>query len=578
MPIRFRCPKCKKVLSVKEHLAGKKAACPACKHPIVIPKPKPTAAPVAPPANVEDLAAKALAAAEEEEKKQEAPKESRTIKFNCDYCDEEVEVGFDLGGKREPCPSCKRILKVPLPEDDKPKDWREIARKGPQLALKNQPEELEGAWGTETDKGRVSRGSLEEAGAIQEAEVEPVGAGVWFQRAFITLAVFGIFVGLYYAAQFYRTKALQKHTLAKAQQAYGEVQEKMDRGWKAEMQRKIGNFHSKANKPQEARKAFLTAAYLLQETPDGKTKPPSPAEEILLSDIAVSMVQLGGNEDQVIEKIRLSWSEVQRDLERALQGIVTPDGRAFALRRVAKALHARGQDQLAEAMANRLNAGAQGDPIILAELAALMLSSGKKEEAEALVFKLPEDEESRLDLPTRLAWAAGKAYQGDFEAARKIASRKGNPIERFQAAMAVGDIALLKSDANSVQASLESALEIAKKGAIQPKAISLIMRYQLSLLSAYSEDGEEAKSRAGNLPNKELKALALLAIRRKAEDPLDTSAFPHKKSIAFAKGLVLEAESKIKKGQTSEVQALAANTDPALQPLVYVGMALGSQE
>ena len=38
MTIKFPCPHCKKMLSVKEHLAGKKAACPACKQPYQLTK------------------------------------------------------------------------------------------------------------------------------------------------------------------------------------------------------------------------------------------------------------------------------------------------------------------------------------------------------------------------------------------------------------------------------------------------------------------------------------------------------------------------------------------------------------
>jgi uncharacterized protein YbaR (Trm112 family) len=56
MPIRFPCPHCKRGLSVKDHLAGKRAACPACKQPLTIP-----AASAAPAAeDVEALAAAAL--------------------------------------------------------------------------------------------------------------------------------------------------------------------------------------------------------------------------------------------------------------------------------------------------------------------------------------------------------------------------------------------------------------------------------------------------------------------------------------------------------------------------------------
>ena len=39
MPIKFKCPHCQRGLSVKEHLAGKTAKCPACKKALKIPAP-----------------------------------------------------------------------------------------------------------------------------------------------------------------------------------------------------------------------------------------------------------------------------------------------------------------------------------------------------------------------------------------------------------------------------------------------------------------------------------------------------------------------------------------------------------
>ena len=80
MPIKFNCPECKKGLSVKDHLAGKRAKCPACHKPITIP------APVAQAADMEDLAAKAFA----DEPKAPEPVESKTVDFNCPQCDAEL--------------------------------------------------------------------------------------------------------------------------------------------------------------------------------------------------------------------------------------------------------------------------------------------------------------------------------------------------------------------------------------------------------------------------------------------------------------------------------------------------------
>src|SRR6202035_5508417 len=92
--IRFRCPHCKKPLQVKDHLAGKKAACPTCKKAIVIPKPAVVppdqgAAPVGPSAaEIEEQAAAAFTEEPVTNGKQaEAP---ATIDFTCEFCEAEI--------------------------------------------------------------------------------------------------------------------------------------------------------------------------------------------------------------------------------------------------------------------------------------------------------------------------------------------------------------------------------------------------------------------------------------------------------------------------------------------------------
>src|SRR5919109_1301458 len=104
MPIRLKCPHCKKGLAINDKMAGKKVLCPACKKPFSVPaapadKPPPPAPP--PP-----------------------------IEFNCEYCDTRLKFDADMGGKKAPCtnPECRRIIKVPMPKIERPKDWREVSK------------------------------------------------------------------------------------------------------------------------------------------------------------------------------------------------------------------------------------------------------------------------------------------------------------------------------------------------------------------------------------------------------------------------------------------------------------------
>ena len=175
MPIRFKCRHCKKALAVKEQLAGRKAFCPGCRKQIVIPRPKPTAA------EVDALAAAMLG--DGDEKKEEKPKEPEdTVKFNCEFCDEVVQVPRSEAGTKMPCPECKRIIRIPVPNENKPKDWRDVAKKGPIGAKANQPEALENAWGTEQARG-ASHSALVEAEAIPQ-KAEPINLGLWLKRGF----------------------------------------------------------------------------------------------------------------------------------------------------------------------------------------------------------------------------------------------------------------------------------------------------------------------------------------------------------------------------------------------------------
>ena len=121
MPIKFRCPnpECKKPLVVKDELAGKRAACPACKKPLKIP------APAAKPGDVDALALAALSETPQAAAPVAAPK---FVKMECPMCAEAVEFPASEAGKRAQCPLCKNIIKVDNLKEDKPKDWRQVQR------------------------------------------------------------------------------------------------------------------------------------------------------------------------------------------------------------------------------------------------------------------------------------------------------------------------------------------------------------------------------------------------------------------------------------------------------------------
>ncbi len=84
--INFNCKNCGQHLKVPHQSAGKKARCPKCNHPLLIPSP---------PAP--------------------SPQKPSLIKFRCPTCAQKIALTADYAGKRVKCAKCKNPLRVPQP-------------------------------------------------------------------------------------------------------------------------------------------------------------------------------------------------------------------------------------------------------------------------------------------------------------------------------------------------------------------------------------------------------------------------------------------------------------------------------
>ncbi|MCI0681583.1 MAG: hypothetical protein L0Y71_05735 [Gemmataceae bacterium] len=433
MSIRFKCPHCKKPLAVKDNLAGKRAACPACKKPILIP------APIAAPVDVEALAAAALA------DPVEAPKDdaAKPIEFNCVYCDEPVTAAPDMAGKQMPCPSCRQILKVPLPQADKPKDWRGMDKKGPVGALINLPEQLDGAWGTEV-QGRVNRESLEDAGAV-EILVEPVGVAGWIRRGLWAAAAVGFITLLTIGISRNKERVKEKATF----EGFWKYVEGIDPKKKphpallAEAERLEGELLLLAQgKGEEARKKFASARAT------SGAKDTDIDRDFFLVDLARSQIDLGmENEDQYRAKSRVEWGTVITEVKRTLDNIKNPEVKVIAIRELASDLIARNQADTAVSLASgQFNPGAakKGQPAPMSsQLTALLFASDKTPP-----LKLP-DRANPLptDLAARIGYAEGRARKGDLEGAGELVRRKGAvKLHDLEAATSVAAVLLCNAD------------------------------------------------------------------------------------------------------------------------------------
>src|SRR5438128_9799607 len=117
MAISFSCPQCGKGYKVKDELAGKTVPCKECAEPIRIPPAAPV--PSIPEPELESLVKAALV-----EPAPTADSGPTEIEFECPNCIEKVKLDAKFAGKQAPCPSCKRIVRVPKLTDAQMRNWR----------------------------------------------------------------------------------------------------------------------------------------------------------------------------------------------------------------------------------------------------------------------------------------------------------------------------------------------------------------------------------------------------------------------------------------------------------------------
>ncbi|MFA7485150.1 MAG: DUF5684 domain-containing protein, partial [Phycisphaerae bacterium] len=122
--IKFSCSRCGQSFTVSEEYAGKKAACPKCKNPVLVPSVSQT----------------------------EKVKQPQLIKFHCPHCSQKIGLALKYSGKTVRCAKCKQPLKVPLASaptipvhpkptitQPKPKDQTEILRAGQEHNTQSDP-------------------------------------------------------------------------------------------------------------------------------------------------------------------------------------------------------------------------------------------------------------------------------------------------------------------------------------------------------------------------------------------------------------------------------------------------------
>lgn len=324
---------------------------PSVPPPAPAAKPAPAAAPATKPtAPVSQPAATAAAPA--------AKPIGPTIDFTCAYCDEKVKVGLEMEGKQTPCPACKRIIKVPMQVKQAPKDWRTIDTRPGGLLRKDVAAAPKDAWGTETTVRSVSQSALEEAGALPE-DLEPLPLGQRLKWPLVGVAAVAVLVLLVMQVRTYFAGGDRNKALALALESVyppeGKEPLKADAG-AAVVHRALGEFYGHWGRADQDAKLTGQAFADLRSARDAAANlPRTEAErEGQLLDTALTLVDLGGKDQQVRQGSAILWDGVVEEIRKAVAAQQAPEARAETLRQLTQKLLGKTDFDLSGALTSAL--------------------------------------------------------------------------------------------------------------------------------------------------------------------------------------------------------------------------------
>jgi hypothetical protein len=536
--------------------------------------------------------------------------EPTTIEFTCPQCDEKITVSSELAGKRTPCPECKRIIKVPEPKDDKPKDWREIDTRRPSAARPEAGSVPTGTWGTR-EGGLVSAEALIEADAVPRLQ-RRITWQQWARRGTLLGAcLVGVLIALWFASRSvdqYR----KSHTLARALEALNS-KGVLTPETAAELHRAAGVHYLAAGDAEKARNHFQEARAAVP----AKEATSLSERDLLLVDLLLSQVELGGDKVDIGKGARLKWETALHEIRQTWQNLGATEARIIALRALTRRLLEKGQEppvrfasqftedapqllavvamecvqsnkQLAESLAKQAVAlvpkptpkpgeeGTKRPPP--APVTALLVALRKNAEA---IAPLPE-----VDIPetaTLLGYVEGWARRGELGEARKRARDAHFAVDRLQALVVVAEVALGGKQTDAARSDLDICLKLAN-GELKGKQMSSWLLYRLVQLCAQCGIGDSAVAVASNIADAGLRGRAQLEIFRarlaRSGSSVDDSVADIVDKSSPAHGLALEdlARHKTEIASFAAAKKIVDSWDPPKErPLGEIGIALGLQ-
>jgi hypothetical protein len=641
MAIVFNCPYCATPYNLKDEYAGKKATCRngMCRKVITVPQagngaPSTNgAAPPAPPVDVEAAALSALA---------DNPAEkagAQDIPMTCEFCGHKWAEPVAKAGKNVLCQNseCRQRMKVPVPKDHTPADWREGGTKGPSLAKQNfeKPADIMDV----ASAGIVSRDTLKKADATNE-EIEPRPLKQKVMFVLIPLLVLGgIGFGIYSWITSGRERK-QDNLVVKAIQLWDET----DEGSKppaaevplcaALLRMAAGEYDVRQNEKGKFKEGFdnLNRARDLLKQAAQKDNPKAPTaageRNVLLGELAVATLVLGGTEEQAKAETRYRWqpetaagpkhqrikdegSTVHKELSRTLDLLRTADfdTKTLIVRRLTRELVKRGQANLADTLHTMLF-----DPSEVHEAHAIIaLEIYRLDRTSDLPRRIADEVKGAkptIPSPTTLFKVLGitdkaalvgeppaagvpgdqacLAYTGLYllqekpDEAVRLALRGGKPEVRLRALALCAE--WLDDPGPAVEAAV-SQVTVKKKELVLPQ----VPIFRLSQRAAEAGKADTAKALADALTDEGLKAwakaevgVARLRPPPSSKDPADEAAAevpddPRKMRVAHAWARLLVARQNARVGPWKD-QKFIAGWPAAVQPFGLAGIALGLQD
>jgi hypothetical protein len=136
---------------------------------------------------------------------------------------------------------------------------------------------------------------------------------------------------------------------------------------------------------EEAREEFDRGLRALQEA-----DPRSAERDAALGDLALAMVELGGDQDEQREKLRTTWEECLRRIRSTLGAMHAPDAKLDAYRAVAQRLIERGQSEAAVALGSSAFGDAPAEKMAARALALQLLLESKNGDRATVIKRCDE--------------------------------------------------------------------------------------------------------------------------------------------------------------------------------------------